>query len=521
MTPPSSSPSQKRVVVAAAAAALFLAFAPAAVVANVKPSSGSFVTRSGSRILDEDGAQIRFTSFNIPNLHYLEDRDWPRKFPTPFEQQDALRSIAQIGGQVTRSYVISVAAKGDTGAYSHIAAGTADQPPANAAPLGWVAIPQISKSDVQLYANEELFVALDNAFAVAGSLGLRVILPFVDRWSWWGGVPEFAGLYGGAFDDFFYKQEIVDGFLSVVQFILNRRNTINGLLYKEDGAVFAWETGNELTTSDFKPVPGNWTTTVAKFIKDTDKNHLVIDGQYGLYGWDAASVASPYIDIFSNHYYDNGESYIDRAVRDTQFFSSHSKAFIIGEFGLASFDKLSGLVAAFEDLVDATGCMIWSLRYHARDGGFYVHSEGFPYSAYHWPGFPKTDDGNFAKDEADVVYMMHRSALRLSKHDRFQSEPPTPAPTLLPAVAVTGNATVAQLRWTGSTGAKHYVVERAVASESGPWTEVTDTVQDNKKWGQVLFEDALPAGTKKAWYRVYGENKFGTTYKSNVVALEL
>ena len=37
-----------------------------------------------------------------------------------------------------------------------------------------------------------------------------------------------------------------------------------------------------------------------------------------------------------------------------------------------------------------TGAMLWSIRYHNRDGGFYWHHEpagGDLFKAYHWPGF--------------------------------------------------------------------------------------------------------------------------------------
>ncbi|KAI9360050.1 glycoside hydrolase superfamily [Zopfochytrium polystomum] len=486
--------------------AILVVLAAAYVMATFATASAlPFLTRSGSSVLDEHGKQFRFTSFNVPNLHYLEAK---QSIATP----------QKIGGRVTRTYVISVATKDDNGSYVHVAAGTNGNPPLNSAPLGWKPIPQVTPSSVQLYANEELFVALDQAFAIAGELGVRLILPFIDRWQWWGGVKEFASLYGGSFDDFFRNQEIIDGYLSVVRYILNRRNTVTGIQYKDDGAVFAWETGNELTTSDFKPVPGNWTTAVAKFVKEIDQNHLLLDGQYGLYGWDPISVDSPLVDIFSNHYYDNGQSYAGRAINDTAYFSSKGKAFIIGEFGLASFDKLSGLVSTFETLQNATGCMIWSLRYHARDGGFYTHSEGAPFSSYHWPGFPTTADGTFPPDEQKIVNMMHESAQKLSPRTPYMEERPVPAPYL--TLNITSNAYV-ELRWTGSTGAASYVVERTDSSSYGRWSVLNSTILDNKGYGAALYVDSVNVTGKELLYRVTGVNKHGDSGPSNVAKLTL
>lgn len=49
--------------------------------------------------------------------------------------------------------------------------------------------------------------------------------------------------------------------------------------------------------------------------------------------------------------------------------ASHGKAFIVGEFGLAS-------AQAYKLLLDEVlvgpfaGALLWSLRFHSRDGGF-------------------------------------------------------------------------------------------------------------------------------------------------------
>ncbi|MCG6923140.1 MAG: hypothetical protein LJF15_18950, partial [Acidobacteria bacterium] len=47
--------------------------------------------------------------------------------------------------------------------------------------------------------------------------------------------------------------------------------------------------------------------------------------------------------------------------------------------------------------------LVWSLRSHRREGGFYWHSEPFGsglFKAYHWPGFASGDD----YDERDLLY---------------------------------------------------------------------------------------------------------------------
>ena len=70
------------------------------------------VTRDGDKLLD-GGREYRFISFNIPNLHYVEDdlrfdqvSAW--RFPDAFEVHDAIATIVQTGGRVARMYALSV-----------------------------------------------------------------------------------------------------------------------------------------------------------------------------------------------------------------------------------------------------------------------------------------------------------------------------------------------------------------------------------------------------------------------------
>ena len=64
----------------------------------------------------EGKKEYRFISFNIPNLHLIEDNmafettnEW--RFPDEFEITDALQTIKQMGGRAARTYVISICKK--------------------------------------------------------------------------------------------------------------------------------------------------------------------------------------------------------------------------------------------------------------------------------------------------------------------------------------------------------------------------------------------------------------------------
>ena len=56
---------------------------------------------------------VPFVSFNVPNLHYIED-DWRftsmarYRLPNEYEIHDALQSVALMGGSVVRFYTVFV-----------------------------------------------------------------------------------------------------------------------------------------------------------------------------------------------------------------------------------------------------------------------------------------------------------------------------------------------------------------------------------------------------------------------------
>jgi hypothetical protein len=57
-------------------------------------------TREGDRLV-LGGSPFRFVSFNMPDLHVVEDGTWHRV--TPWEQEDGLLTVARLGGQVSVS----------------------------------------------------------------------------------------------------------------------------------------------------------------------------------------------------------------------------------------------------------------------------------------------------------------------------------------------------------------------------------------------------------------------------------
>ncbi|KAJ3415232.1 hypothetical protein HDV05_005372 [Chytridiales sp. JEL 0842] len=505
--------------------------------------SRPFITRKGSRLYEGPGTPFRFISFNIPNLHFLEDRWDGYTLPTPFEQTDALTSISMMGGRLARTYTLAIVPLNDPWALGHIARFPSSSTPR---PRGtWTLIP--GTKDV--YANEDVFKAFDSALVIARRLNVRICFPFIDRWPWWGGIERFSQLFGKSGYDFYTDPTIKNAFLGVVSYVVNRVNSINGVPYKNDPTIAIWETGNELITMDYKRVPAQWTIDVARRIKSLDKNHLIMDGAYGLYGFEERCLSEPTIDLFTNHYYQNDPpydpsviprpnynewTYAGRLTNEANFIRSRGKAFIVGEVGLAGMDWMSAVVNRAVENGGVAGLLVWSLRFHARDGGFYTHFEAANYYAYHYPGFSSSASG-FPPDELAMLMLLKSACRRVASQSvqglwggssretllglQYLKRVPSPAPEILAGSSSLSGG----LRWRGSAGAEYYVVEKSTTSSSGPWVVVGARVSDAVPYGQVLFRDSggRPSGAAGVWFRVQAVGEWGRSSWGNVVNMLL
>jgi mannan endo-1,4-beta-mannosidase len=449
-------------------------------VVRAEPVLRGFITVRGDQLM-EGNQPFRFISWNVPNLHLIEDRmdfdatnAW--RSPDRFEIVDALSTMRQMGCTVARTYSISVV-RGS------------DPPPRAAHVLGPGRF------------NEDAFRSLDVILQVANEQGVRLIIPLVNNWIWMGGRGEYAAFRGKTKDDFWIDPQLIADFKETIRFVLTRTNTLTGVRYCDDKAVLCWETGNEL----FSPVP--WTREIAAYIKSLDTNHLVMDG------FDRALrpevIAMPEVDIVTTHHYPDArhpeQSFVE-PIRANAARAKGKKPYVVGEFGFVSTAQMEQAMQAIADS-GAAGGLLWSLRFRDRDGGFYWHSEplgGNLYKAFHWPGSAI----GAAYDEINLMALVRRQAFAI----RGLTPPPIPAPappTLLPI------SDPAAISWQGSVGAADYTVERA-AGAGGPWQTVGNKIDESFVQYRPLFADeAAPAG--EWYYRVRANNAAGVSEPSNVV----
>jgi len=439
----------------------------------------NFVRCDGDVLKDGD-REFRFLSFNIPNLHYVEDdmrfdQRMPFRLPDTFEIDDALGSIEQIGGQVVRTYTLAVK--------------KADDPPD---------LPRYILGPGQF--NEEAFRALDAVIAAAHRHHVRLIIPFVDQWSWWGGVTELAAFRGKKPEEVWTDPQVIQDFKDIVKFVVNRVNTVTGVRYRDDKAILAWETGNELHS------PPAWTKQIAAHIKSLDSQHLVLDGTHREVLL-PSSLEDSNIDFVQTHHYEKDPRMMIAHILESAKMAKGKKPYFVGEFGFLGTEALCAVMDTVRDQ-KLTGALLWSLRYRSREGGFYWHHEpagGDWFKAYHWPGFPSGEK----YDERRLLQFVRERAFEI----QGLPVPPLPKPQPPRLLSVTASG---QMTWQGSIGASSYEVERSEAA-GGPWTLVGADVSDAQVQYRPLFVDESVQPGKTYRYRLTARNSSGVSEPSHVV----
>ncbi len=443
----------------------------------------NFITTNKNLLKDGDST-FRFLSFNIPNLNFVEDemeftKPHPFRLPTSFEIKDALESVKQLGGTVVRTYTFPVRRKIDT----------LDVP-------RYVLGPGVF--------DENSFLVMDTVLALANETGVRLILPFLNNWNWMGGAPQYAGFRNKKFEEFWTDSLLISDFKQTLNYVLNRTNTVTGQKYKDDKAILCWETGNELVC------PYSWTKEIVTYIKSIDKNHLVMDGFHALDGVDipAESIEDTLIDIVTTHQYKLNTNDILEDIHTQMERVGGKKPYLIGEYGFlgtSAIGKISDFIIENENIV---GGLIWSLRHHREEGGYYWHSEplgGGIYKAFHWPGF----NSGIEYNEEQFFKMFRKKAYKIRGMEVPELKTPEP-PVLLKI------ENVASISWKGSVGAKSYDVERSEAG-NGSWKVIGLNISDATQTYTALFNDETAEIGKEYYYRIIAKNEIGSSDESNKV----
>ncbi|KAJ7540760.1 hypothetical protein O6H91_10G029500 [Diphasiastrum complanatum] len=139
--------------------------------------------------------------------------------------------------------------------------------------------------------SEQVFQGLDFVIAEAKNQGVRLLLSFANNYANFGGKPQYvqwgrnAGLHLENEDAFFSDSTVKGYYKTFVQTLLTRVNTITGVAYRDEPAIFGWELLNEArcTSDPSGSILQAWIEEMSAFVKSIDGNHILEVGLEGFY----------------------------------------------------------------------------------------------------------------------------------------------------------------------------------------------------------------------------------------------
>ena len=331
-----------------------------------------FVKARGSRFVIE-GRPFRFVGANVSVMYREEDR---ARMP------ETLRQASKTGIRVVRVWASGEGGPGDIGPVADLA----DWPrthPLRWAPGKW---------------NEEALVHLDKVIAEAARNKLLVQLCLANWWRDTGGITQYlrwAGITDAADEKFrfginperamlFYtNDETRRLYREHLEKLATRRNTVTGILYRDDPNIFGWELMNEAQAVTSRWAERRaWIAEMSTYLKSLDPNHIITPGDWGYRTaaerreW-LADHQLPNIDYCDVHNYprDDSDSFVDSPGALGEFIDNRAaaafslkKPLVFGEFGMGAdgykdFSQVEWYRAFFESNVraGAGGAMFWIL----------------------------------------------------------------------------------------------------------------------------------------------------------------
>ncbi|HYE66426.1 MAG TPA: cellulase family glycosylhydrolase [Pyrinomonadaceae bacterium] len=331
-----------------------------------------FIQRRGARFVI-DGRPFRFVGANIAVMYKEEDR---ARMP------ETLRQAALDGVRVVRVWAFGEG--GENSTVKSIGGDRHDWPrlhPFRFAPGEW---------------NEEAFIHLDRVIAEAARNNIYVQLCLTNWWRDTGGVTQYlhwAGIKDAADDRapyginveramlFYTNEETRRLYREHVERIVTRRNSVTGVLYRDDPTILGYELMNEAQAPTGRWAERRaWVAEMSAYIKSLDPGHLVAPGTWGYRtSWERREWLEEHriqtIDYCDVHNYprDDLDSYVDSPEALRNFIENRAaaafsinKPLVFGEFGMGpegyqGFSQAEWFRAYFEGVARSgvSGAMYW------------------------------------------------------------------------------------------------------------------------------------------------------------------
>ncbi len=454
---------------------LLLALGPAIapIASPAQAPSQSFVDRSGTH-LTLDGAPFRYSG---PNIEWLglenygpHDPQGPR-LPSHFEIDDAFATAAEMGAKVVRAQTM-----GDT-----------------------VGCPLCIEPELDKF-NEAAFESSDYALAAAKQHGMRLIIPLVGDCATCtgGGLGQYLAWAQKSNPlDFFTDPTVIAAYEHHIDVVLNHRNPLTGIRYRDDPTIMAWENCNmcgliALFTGGGPTALGQvsaWSETIGAHIKQLDRNHLYLDTT-GIFRAYPKVMDNPSTDLITFEFYPHWDSLLGAGAppttaetfsHDAATVTAHGKVFIVNEFGWDRTDwktpaDLQHVLDTLAHDQNIAGDGFWALQAHLDNFGF----QPIPADAANSNYAEKGECGEWwalyypgKKTSVMTAEDMAVRAQMLRSHAYAMAGVAVPKHAIPPKPVVTSVVLGGLVAWRGSAGAVRYSIER-LDSATKQWQTICD-----------------------------------------------
>ena len=464
-----------------------------------------FVQHDGAR-LTLGGETFRYGGPNIEWLgieNYGPSETMGPRYPTHFEIDDVMDTAKAMGARVIRSQTM-----GDS-----VGCDLCIEPKAGV-------------------FNPEAFEPIDYAIKAAHERGMRLVVTLVGDCTYCnnGGIGQYMEWAGAKnMSDFFTDPQLIAMFEKHIAAVLNHKNSLTGLAYKDDPTILAWENcnmcglvGMSAPHPDFAPVE-KWVDTIGTFIKSIDKKHIYSDNS-GLFMMDPHVLDDKTPDLVTAEYYPHFNALFGAMGYSTtaEIFSKHAalitahgKAYSACEFGWdvtnwPTRDDFQAALTALESDPKISGDGFWALYAHGIEYGWQpmvmptnsvAHAKAAASDTGQWWSFYYGGIDTLVNSRDEMLArgeMLRTHAFKMAG----EAVPPHPVPA---APAITTKS-LGIVRWRGSAGAVSYSVERQMG-DNGKWELVCDKCATDQDMG---WPDLTPGlGVLGARYRITAYNAEG------------
>ena len=463
-----------------------------------------FVKHDGAR-LTLGGEVFRYGGPNIEWLgieNYGPSATMGPRYPTHFEIDDVMDTARMMGARVIRSQTM-----GDS-----------------------VGCDECIEPKPGVF-NPEAFKSIDYAIKAAHDRGMRLVVTMIGDCTYCnnGGIGQYAEWAGTKnMNDFFTDPKMIAMFEKHIAALLNHKNSLTGVAYKDDPTIMAWENCNMCGLVGILTAPKDdhlpivkWVDTIGSYIKSIDKKHLYSDNS-GLFAFDPRVLDNKTPDIVTFEYYPHFDPIFGMGQKTTpatfskhaELVTSHGKAYSACEFGWdvtnwATREDLEALLTALQSDPKVSGDGFWALYAHAIEYGWQPmvmptndirHVKSVVSDTGQWWSLYYGGIDTLVNTREDM-----RARTEMLRTHAYKMAGEAVPPHAVPAAPVITTKSLGIVRWRGSAGAVNYSVERKIG-ESGKWDLVCDKCAIDQDLG---WPDLNPAGLMGAKYRITAWNADG------------